>query len=188
MNVGSSGLKGGAREAVREAGDRAARRLGTRAGLAGMAAEAGMGIGRAIDEKTGVGRKIVDAVAGKAIDRVAAPEEERVKLRPEARQRLEDMTLEDLLIKKIMAEQPPRLLKATTEQKTIPRNSLLNYTMEQKTIPRKKSSSDNTPISNRKPYEEGEGEEAYAKGGSVGSASRRADGCAQRGKTRGKIV
>jgi hypothetical protein len=29
--------------------------------------------------------------------------------------------------------------------------------------------------------------EAYAKGGSVGSASKRADGIAQRGKTRGKI-
>ena len=28
----------------------------------------------------------------------------------------------------------------------------------------------------------------YAKGGSVSSASRRADGCAQRGKTRGKFV
>ena len=28
----------------------------------------------------------------------------------------------------------------------------------------------------------------YAKGGSVGSASKRADGCAQRGKTRGMIV
>jgi hypothetical protein len=29
---------------------------------------------------------------------------------------------------------------------------------------------------------------AFAKGGSVSSASKRADGCAQRGKTRGKIV
>ena len=28
----------------------------------------------------------------------------------------------------------------------------------------------------------------FKAGGSVGSASRRADGCAQRGKTRGKIV
>lgn len=28
----------------------------------------------------------------------------------------------------------------------------------------------------------------FAKGGSVGSASRRADGCAQRGKTKGRIV
>ena len=31
-------------------------------------------------------------------------------------------------------------------------------------------------------------EEGFAKGGSVGSASRRADGCAQRGKTKGRIV
>jgi hypothetical protein len=30
--------------------------------------------------------------------------------------------------------------------------------------------------------------EAFAKGGSVSSASKRADGCAQRGKTRGMIV
>jgi hypothetical protein len=30
--------------------------------------------------------------------------------------------------------------------------------------------------------------EKKAKGGIVGSASKRADGCAQRGKTRGKIV
>ena len=28
----------------------------------------------------------------------------------------------------------------------------------------------------------------FAKGGSVGSASKRADGCAQRGKTKGKMV
>ena len=32
------------------------------------------------------------------------------------------------------------------------------------------------------------GEEGYAKGGMVGSASKRADGCAQRGKTRGKYL
>lgn len=31
-------------------------------------------------------------------------------------------------------------------------------------------------------------EKKYAKGGSVGSASRRADGCAKKGKTRGRIV
>lgn len=28
----------------------------------------------------------------------------------------------------------------------------------------------------------------FAKGGSVGSASKRADGCAQKGKTKGKVV
>lgn len=30
--------------------------------------------------------------------------------------------------------------------------------------------------------------ERYAKGGKVSSASKRADGCAERGKTRGKII
>jgi hypothetical protein len=35
--------------------------------------------------------------------------------------------------------------------------------------------------------EKGGGVKKYAKGGSVGSASKRADGCAQRGKTRGKM-
>lgn len=29
---------------------------------------------------------------------------------------------------------------------------------------------------------------AFAKGGSVGSASKRADGCAQRGKTKGRMI
>jgi hypothetical protein len=32
------------------------------------------------------------------------------------------------------------------------------------------------------------GVKKYASGGMVSSASRRADGCAQRGKTRGKMV
>lgn len=30
--------------------------------------------------------------------------------------------------------------------------------------------------------------ERYAKGGSVGSASKRADGCAERGKTKGRMI
>jgi len=34
----------------------------------------------------------------------------------------------------------------------------------------------------------GEGTKKYARGGTVKSASARADGCAQRGKTRGKFV
>ncbi len=34
----------------------------------------------------------------------------------------------------------------------------------------------------------GEGATKYAKGGAVGSASKRADGVAQRGKTKGKFV
>jgi hypothetical protein len=32
------------------------------------------------------------------------------------------------------------------------------------------------------------GQKGYAKGGSVGSASKRADGCAVKGKTRGTMI
>jgi hypothetical protein len=34
----------------------------------------------------------------------------------------------------------------------------------------------------------GKGDKSYKRGGSVGSASRRADGCATKGKTRGKVL
>jgi len=37
-------------------------------------------------------------------------------------------------------------------------------------------------------YKKGGAVKKYAKGGSVGSASKRADGCAQRGKTKGRMV
>lgn len=87
MNVESSGLKGGAKESVREAGGRAARRLGARAGLAGAALSGGYDAGRALDEATGVGRKLVDK-AGSAIDRAATGD--RVTLTKDAKQRLED--------------------------------------------------------------------------------------------------
>lgn len=47
-----------------------------------------------------------------------------------------------------------------------------------------------SPVRNISPEEsawEGEGGRAFKKGGKVGSASKRADGIAQRGKTRGRI-
>lgn len=87
MNVESSGVKGGAKDSVREAGGRAARRLGVRAGMAGAALQGGYDLGRAIDESTGVGKKMVDK-AGKAIDRAASGD--RVTLTKEAKQRVED--------------------------------------------------------------------------------------------------
>lgn len=62
----SSGAKGAARGALNEATERAASRLVGRAGAAGAALSAGWDIGRAIDEKTGVGKKMVDKVMGPA--------------------------------------------------------------------------------------------------------------------------
>lgn len=83
--------RGGARTAMEEAGRRAGARLGSRAGLAGAALEAGYGLGRAIDKRTGAGKKLVDATGlGQAAERMAA-DREGVKLTPEARQRIEDM-------------------------------------------------------------------------------------------------
>ena len=87
MNVESSDLKGGAKEAVREAGGRAASRLGARAGAAGVALQQGYEIGRAIDEKTGVGRKIVDKTIGKDIDR-AVNKRDKVELSEESKERI----------------------------------------------------------------------------------------------------
>lgn len=87
MNVESSGVKGGAKDSVREAGGRAARRLGARAGMAGAALQGGYDLGRAIDESTGVGKKMADK-AGRAIDRAASGD--RVTLTKEAKQRVED--------------------------------------------------------------------------------------------------
>ena len=87
MNVDSSGLKGGAKESVKEAGGRAARRLGARAGFAGAALSGGYEAGRALDEATGVGKKLVGK-AGAVIDKAATGD--RVKLTKEAKQQLED--------------------------------------------------------------------------------------------------
>jgi FKBP-type peptidyl-prolyl cis-trans isomerase len=38
------------------------------------------------------------------------------------------------------------------------------------------------------PFKSGGAVKGYAKGGSVSSASKRADGCAQRGKTKGRMI
>jgi hypothetical protein len=132
MNVESSGLKGGAKESVKEAGGRAARRLGARAGLAGAALSGGYEAGRALDEATGVGKKLVDK-AGSAIDRASTGD--RVRLTKEAKQQLEDEE---------------------------------NFQGMQKAL---------------REVDEESGRKGYAKGGVT-----RADGCAQRGKTKGRYI
>lgn len=129
-NVDSSKLSGAAKDVVREAGSRATNRNLSRLGIAGAALQGGYEIGKEIDERTGVGKKLVDAVAGKAIDEAAAGE--RVELSKEAKKRKKD-------------------------------------------------------------YEEAEADLAaaslgYAQGGKISSASTRADGCAQRGKTKGRMI
>lgn len=66
--------------AQQEAAGRAVSRLGTRAGLLGASLGAGLAIGDYIEEKTGLGKKFVDAVAGDVIDKIALAGHEPAKL------------------------------------------------------------------------------------------------------------
>jgi len=120
---------------VQEAGGRATTRTGGRAGLGSLALELGYLGGRAIDEKTGIGRKIVDKSGlGDLVDKVVNMRD-KVELSPRAKEKSDDSDASD---------------------KFQPRRS--------------------------------EGDFGMKKGGKVSSASSRADGCAQRGKTRGKYL
>ena len=147
MNVESSDLKGGAKQSVKEAGGRAASRLGARAGLAGAALQGGYELGREIDEKTGIGKKIVDATVGKDIDR-AVNKRDKVELSEDAKERI---ARGELKAKR----------EAESEKEKIDEKLLDMY---------------------RPRVIDGQ----YKKGGKV-SASKRADGIAMRGKTRGRM-
>ena len=158
MNVESSGLKGGAKEAVREAGGRAASRLGARAGAAGVALQQGYELGRDIDERTGIGKKLVDKVIGKEIDR-AVNKRDKVELSEESKERIKRGALDN---KYGLPVDEPRKMDPEV-MRMFERNP--NYRMGEET--------EKTP-------------EQYKRGGKV-SASSRADGIAKRGKTRGRM-
>jgi hypothetical protein len=163
-NINSSGLKGGARQAVIEAGGRGLARNIGRGALAEGAFETGYGIGRAIDEKTGVGKKIVDESGlGDLAERVVNSRG-KVELSEDAKKRIArgDLDTEEVI---------PLRKKLSTNQ---------NMSIEGKMYPGRNPEID-----------EGTRESAggYKRGGKVMSkASSRADGIAQRGKTRGRYL
>ena len=150
-------IKGGALDSVRAAGMRGGTRLGGAAGLAGLAYEGGKFIGRKIDEETGAGKKIVDETVGPSIDRVIGAQD-RVTLSPEAKARIDAGELDK-------KETKPRTRK--TE----------GSSPEGKLQPGRNPEIDD---------ETRESAGGYKKGGKV-SASNRADGIAQRGKTKGRM-
>jgi hypothetical protein len=147
------------RRTQQEAGGRAITRTGGRAGLAALAGEAGYALGRKIDEETGIGKKIVDKTVGPSIDRVVAAKE-RVTLSPEAKARIEAGELEE---------------KASVKP--------MKRTMDSASPEGKMRPGRNEEIDD----ETRESAGGYKRGGKVNSASRRGDGIAQRGKTRGKM-
>jgi len=148
------------RAQVQNAAGRAITRTAGRAGLAGLAGEAGYALGRKIDEETGVGKKIVDKTVGSSIDRAVASKD-RVTLSPEAKARIEAGELDE--------KETPKPRKKETETAS-PEGKM--------------RSGRNEEIDDETREKAG----GYKRGGKVNSASRRGDGIAQRGKTKGKYL
>jgi hypothetical protein len=147
------------RSQVQNAAGRAITRTGGRAGLAALASEAGYALGRKIDEETGVGKKLIDKTVGPSIDRAIASKD-RVTLSPEAKARIEAGELEEKASVKPM------------------KRAMDSASPEGKMRPGRNEEIDD---------ETRESAGGYKRGGKVNSASRRGDGIAQRGKTRGKM-
>lgn len=137
LDAGSSKLKGGAQQAVKEAGGRALLRNVGRAGAISSAVQAGLEIGSEINRRNPeIGKAIVEKSGlGDAVERAVKRGHEGVKLTPEARERV-----------------------------------MTGETVER---PAKRDRSEDT--------------DGMKKGGKVSSASKRADGIASRGKTKGKM-
>lgn len=90
MKAGSSNLKGGAQQSVKEAGGRAILRNLGRMGAANLATNAGLAIGEELEKRTGVGKKMVEESGlGNAVERMVK-RRDKVELTPEARARIAD--------------------------------------------------------------------------------------------------
>ena len=89
--------KGAARTAQQEAGARAVTRTGSRAGLLATAAELGYAAGREIDERTGVGKKIVDKTGLGKLAEKAVNKRDKVELSKAAKERLDDMDTDKIM-------------------------------------------------------------------------------------------
>ena len=168
--VDSSKLTGGAKEAVREAGKRAENRKVGRRGAGVAAFEVGYMAGRGLDEKTGIGKKLVEKSGlGDAAEK-AASRRDKVELSKSAKERLQD-------------EEIDQMRRDTEADEKARRAYSGRY-------------ADGTRLPDEEPYrgdgmKRGGKVKKMASGGmtsKVSSASRRADGVATKGKTRGKMV
>jgi hypothetical protein len=163
-NVDSSKLTGGAKEAVREAGKRADNRNVGRAGAGQVMFEIGYGVGRKIDEKTGLGKKMVDKSGLGSAAEKAANRRDKVELSKDAKARLDEEEVDNYRRETDANEKARREYSGRYEDGT------------------------------RLPSEENYKGDGMKRGGKVKkmasggmTASRRADGIAVKGKTRGKM-
>lgn len=167
--VDSSKLTGGAKDAVREAGKRAENRKVGRRGAGVAAFEIGYGVGRAIDEKTGLGKKMVEKSGLGSAAEKAASRRDKVELSKDAKARLDEEEVDNYRRETDANEKARREYSGRYE--------------------------DGTRLPDKESYK-GDGMKRggrvkkMASGGmtsGVSSASKRADGIAVKGKTRGKM-
>lgn len=162
------------RRLQQEAGGRAITRSVGRAGYAGAALQGGYEAGRALDEATGVGKKIVEKSGlGAAAERFAN-KRDKVELSEESKARIARGDLEEKRKEPSTPSKPSKPATTAREEEST------------------------EPISGK--YRPGRNEEiddetresagGYKRGGkvSISKASKRADGIAQRGKTRGRYL
>jgi len=182
-NVDESSLRGGAKEAVREAGRRAENRNAGRLGAAAAALQGGYEMGRTIDEKTGLGKKMVDKSGlGDLAEEMATPSE-RVELSEESKARI---ARGDLNAKpKARADKDSE--GGGGSSRSEPKSRVLMENREPKYETMKRGGMTAKYMSFTKTGKPA-GMKPVTKMASGGvTASRRADGIAQRGKTRGKM-
>ena len=159
----TSKLRGAAVDAVKEAGSRAASRLLGRAGLAGASLQTGYDAGRALDEATGIGKKMVDKSGLGDLAAKAATLGERVTLTKGAQSRIDRGDLDEKPVKR----------------------SVSRTTVSAEPAPQMKEEKDYGPDirDDVGPPKEPSADNMLKRGGRV-HASKRADGIAQRGHTR----
>lgn len=165
------------RKQVQEMGGRGISRTLGRAGAAGTALMGGYDLGRAIDEKTGIGKKIVDKVMGPA-----KFEGEVVELSEDSKKRI---ARGDLDKKEVKDKDDGAGSKAKAKATPYPKSNI-RETSEDDTRSSYKDTEASGDRDEESSMKKGGKVKKFASGGSV-SASSRGDGCAQRGKTRGMM-
>jgi hypothetical protein len=183
-NVDSSKLTGGAKEAVREAGKRADNRNVGRAGAGQAMFELGYMAGRKLDEKTGLGKKMVDKSGLGSAAEKAANMRDKVELSKDAKARLDEEEVDNYRRETDADEKARREYSGRREDGTRLPDEESYKGDGMKKGGAVKSAKFMSFSKKGKPA----GMKSVTKMASGGSFRASANGIAQRGKTRGKMV
>jgi hypothetical protein len=153
----TSGTRAQNRSQVQNAAGRAITRTAGRAGLAGLAAEAGYAVGKKLDEETGVGKKMVDKSGLGSAAEKAANRRDKVELSKDAKARLDEEEVDNYR-RETEAEDKERKAYSGKDEENYKGDGMKRGGKVKK----------------------------MASGGMT--ASKRADGIATKGKTKGRFV